>query len=94
MKLSNPEDILIKTPKGYSDLFVIDRTNVRRKADLGQRYTANELYIGDRRAVAGKYNEDKKKWEIIYDVPMSNDKKYFTEKEILKYIPKLLRDIL
>jgi len=94
MKLSNPEDILIKTPKGYSDLFVIDRTNVRRKADLGQRYTANEMYIGDRRAVVGKYNEDKKKWEIIYDVPMSNDKKYFTEKEILKYIPKLLRDIL
>ena len=43
-------------PKGYSDLFGIDRTNVRRKADLSQRYKANELCIGDRRAIVGKFN--------------------------------------
>ena len=54
-------------------LFVIGRTNIRRKADLGQRCTANESYIGDRRDFVGKHNESKKTWEIICGVPMTND---------------------
>jgi hypothetical protein len=33
---------------------------LEEKADLGQRYTANELYISDKRAVVEKYNEVKK----------------------------------
>ena len=38
--------------------------------------------IGDRRGAVGKYNQDEKKWEIMYDVPTPNDNKYFTEAEI------------
>jgi len=87
IKLSNPENILIKTPKGYSDIFVIDRNNVRRKADKERRYLSNEIYINDRRATIGLYNEYQDMYEIKFDVPQKGDKRYISEEKILKYKP-------
>lgn len=87
IKLSNPENILIKTPKGYSDIFVIDRNDVRRKADKERRYLSNEIYIKDRRATIGLYNEYRKMYQIKFDIPQKGDEKYMKEAEILKYKP-------
>ena len=87
IKLSNPENILIKTPKGYSDIFVIDRNDVRREADKERRYLSNEIYIKDRRATIGLYNENRKMYQITFDIPRKGDKKYMDEDEIRKYKP-------
>lgn len=86
-KLSNPENILIKTPKGYSDIFVIDRNDVRREADKERRYLSNEIYIEDRRATIGLYNKYWNMYQITFDIPQEGDQKYMKEEEIRKYKP-------
>jgi alkyl hydroperoxide reductase subunit AhpC len=85
VNLSNPENVLIQTPKGYVDLFVIDRDNVRRKADKKRRYLGNEIYIGTRRIEIGLYNKNKNMYEVKYEIPDKGDEKYMTEAKILRY---------
>jgi hypothetical protein len=89
-RMGNVYEILKQTPKGYSDIFVKDRSNIRREVDKNQRYLAREIITPNGKAWIESYNKDKNKWFVRYEsLDHSRVEKYLTEEQIEKYIAKV-----
>ena len=92
-RMGNVYEILKQTPKGYSDIFVKDRSNIRREVDKNQRYLAREIITPNGKGWVESYNKDKNKWFVRYEsLDHPRVEKYLTEEQIEKYIAKVKKN--
>jgi len=92
-RMGNVYEILKQTPKGYSDIFVKDRSNIRREVDKNQRYLSREIITPNGKAWVEGYDKEKNKWYVRYESSdHSRVEKYLTEEQIEKYIAKVKKN--